>query len=203
MADVFNFPNGSTTDVAGVIMYVSPVDHDTYFPLGMREVAVVDANNQIVFLRIFDELVERYREQLLVCEMHASIIIATSMEVDRSSRSLLSTTTTTLTFHRCAACHQFDKVEGVRQQIHHDLSSRDAVKSVVLLRRDAHKPNNEHNVVELPAPEKLKTKDGSISSEDFSTKHFFNYLIHSTTPRAEMTHGSPSGERVNKMYLLD
>ena len=66
-------------------MYVSPIDHDTYFPLGMREVAVVDANNQIVFLRIFDELVERYREQLLVGEMHASFIMATSMEVDRSS----------------------------------------------------------------------------------------------------------------------
>ncbi|CAM0955422.1 unnamed protein product [Alopecurus aequalis] len=203
MGDVFNFPNGSTTDVAGVIMYVSPIDHDTYFPLGMREVAVVDANNQIVFLRIFDELVERYREQLLVGEMHASFIMATSMEVDRSSKSLLSTTATTLTFHRCAACHQFVKLEGVRQQIHHDLSSRDAVKSVVLLRRHAHKPNNEHNIVELPAPKKLKTKDGSISTQDFSTKYLFNYLIQSTPPRAEMIHESPSGERVNKMDLLD
>ncbi|CAM0950456.1 unnamed protein product [Alopecurus aequalis] len=192
MGDVFNFPNGSTTDVAGVIVYVSPIDHDTYFPLGLREVAVVDANNQIVFFRIFDELVERYRERLLVGEMQASFIMATSMEVDRSSRSLLSTAATTLTFQRCAACHQFDKLEGVRQQIHHDLSSRDAVKNVVLLRRDAHKPNNEHNVVELPAPKKLKTKDGSISSEDFSRKHYFNYLMHSTPRRAEIIHGSPS-----------
>jgi hypothetical protein len=32
----------SIVDIAGVIMYVSPIDHETYFPLGMREVAVVD-----------------------------------------------------------------------------------------------------------------------------------------------------------------
>ena len=92
---------------------------------------------------------------------------------------------------------------GVRQQIYHDLSYRDAVKSVVLLRRDAHKPNNEHNVVEVPAPKKIKTKDGSISSQDFTRKYLFNYLIHTTPLRAEMIHGPPSGERVNKMDLLD
>jgi hypothetical protein len=31
-------------------MYVSPLEHETYFPLGMREVAVVDSTNHIVLL---------------------------------------------------------------------------------------------------------------------------------------------------------
>ena len=66
-------------------MYVSPLDHETYFPVGMREVAVVDSSNHIVFLRIFDELAQRHEEQLLIGEKHYSFIMATSMEVDQAS----------------------------------------------------------------------------------------------------------------------
>ena len=64
-------------------------------------------------------------------------------------------------------------------------------------------PANEYKTVELPAPKKLKTKDGSIFSQDFSRKHFFNYLMHSTPPRAEMIYETPPREQVNKMDELD
>jgi hypothetical protein len=66
-------------------MFVSPVEHDTYFPLAMREVAVVDVNDYTVFLRFLDELAKRHREQLLCGEKHAAIIMATSMKVDQAS----------------------------------------------------------------------------------------------------------------------
>ena len=71
--------------MAGVIMYVSPLEHDTYFPVGMREIAVVDSRNYTVFLRILAELSERHREQLLFGERHYWFVMATSMEVDQAS----------------------------------------------------------------------------------------------------------------------
>jgi hypothetical protein len=66
-------------------MYVSPLEHETYFPLGMREVAVVDSADHIVFLRVIEELALRHREELLFGERHSSYIRATSMEVDQAS----------------------------------------------------------------------------------------------------------------------
>ncbi|KAM0873844.1 hypothetical protein ACQ4PT_037813 [Festuca glaucescens] len=154
--DVFSLPNGATTDIAGVIMYVSPLDHETYFPVGMREVAVVDSSNHIVFLRIFDELVERHGEQLLIGERHYSFVMATSMEVDKAS--------------------------SVRERIYNDLYSGEAVKNVVLLRRDAQKPANEYNAVQLPA-------------QASSIKHIFNHLTQSTP------HTAPA--QVNKFDEVD
>jgi hypothetical protein len=71
-------------------MYVGPIDHDTYFPLGMRELAVVDSNDRTVFLRVLDELADSHREQLFFGEMHYSFLMATFMEVDQvSSKSEL------------------------------------------------------------------------------------------------------------------
>ena len=66
-------------------MYVGPVDHDTYFPLGMREVAVMNVDMKVVFLHIFQELAERHREELLSGEANVGFIMATSMEVDKTS----------------------------------------------------------------------------------------------------------------------
>ena len=63
-------------------MYVGPVDHDTYFPLGMREVAVMDAGMEIVSLHIFERLAEQHREDLLSGEANVGFIMATSMEVE-------------------------------------------------------------------------------------------------------------------------
>ncbi|XP_051208114.1 uncharacterized protein [Lolium perenne] len=165
--DVFSLPNGSITDIAGVIMHVGPIDHDTYFPLGMRELAVVDSNDRTVFLRFLDELADSHREQLFFGERHYSFLMATFMEVDQASRSLLSTTATTITFHRCLPCHQFDMLEGVRKRIHNDSAYGEAVKNVVLLRRDAQNPANEYNTVHLPA-------------EASSIKYMYNYLKRST-----------------------
>jgi hypothetical protein len=51
----------------------------------MREVAVVDSTNHVVFLRIFDELAQRHTEQLLIGEKHYSFVMATFMEVDQAS----------------------------------------------------------------------------------------------------------------------
>ena len=75
----------SYVDVAGVVMYVGPVDHEKYFPLGIREVAIMDAGMQVVFLHIFEELAERHRVDLLSGEANVGFIMATSMEVDRTS----------------------------------------------------------------------------------------------------------------------
>jgi hypothetical protein len=66
-------------------MYVGPIDHDTYFPLGMRELAVVDSNDRTVFLRFLDELADSHREQLFFGEMHYSFLMTTFMEVDQAS----------------------------------------------------------------------------------------------------------------------
>jgi hypothetical protein len=38
-------------DIVGIIMYLSPID---LFPPGMREVAMLDSYNHIVFLHIFE-----------------------------------------------------------------------------------------------------------------------------------------------------
>lgn len=43
------------------IMYVSPIDHEAYFPLGTREVAVVDSSNHIVFILTYDDLADASR----------------------------------------------------------------------------------------------------------------------------------------------
>jgi hypothetical protein len=51
----------------------------------MREVAVVDSADHIVFLRVIEELALRHREELLFGERHSSYIRATSMEVDQAS----------------------------------------------------------------------------------------------------------------------
>lgn len=66
-------------------MHVGPIDHDTYFPLGMRELAVVDSNDRTVFLRFLDELADSHREQLFFGERHCSFLMATFMEVDQAS----------------------------------------------------------------------------------------------------------------------
>jgi hypothetical protein len=52
--------------VIGVIMFVSPIDDDTDFHLGVREVVMMDSINHTVFLRILDELPECHREQLSI-----------------------------------------------------------------------------------------------------------------------------------------
>jgi hypothetical protein len=51
----------------------------------MREIAMVDSSNHIVLFRIFYELAERHREQLLIGERHNSFVMATFMEVDQAS----------------------------------------------------------------------------------------------------------------------
>jgi hypothetical protein len=58
----------------------------------------------------------------------------------------------------------------------------EAVKNVVLLRRDAQKPANEYNAVQLPA-------------QASSIKHIFNHLTKST-PR-------PSPDQVNEYDEVD
>jgi hypothetical protein len=103
------------------------------------------------------------------------------------------------------------------------LSYRDAVKGVVLFRRDAHKLANEDNIVQLHAYLKLKTQDGSGSSQASSVKHIFNFLGwrclsrtarlfldkakeegNSTpvTPGATVIHNPSSPKQVNKMEQL-
>ena len=66
-------------------MYVGPVDYDTYSPLCMREVALIDAAMRIIFLHIFEELVERHWNELLSAEANVGLIMATSMKVDQLS----------------------------------------------------------------------------------------------------------------------
>ncbi|XP_020154928.1 uncharacterized protein [Aegilops tauschii subsp. strangulata] len=75
-------------DIAGVVMYVGPVDYDTYSPLCMREVALIDAAMRIIFLHIFEELVERHWNELLPAEANVGLIMATSMKVHQLSKTL-------------------------------------------------------------------------------------------------------------------
>lgn len=69
----------STLDIASVIMYVGPVDHETYFPLDTREIAIIDGDIQIVFLHIFEERAERHRDELLSNEANVGFIMTTFM----------------------------------------------------------------------------------------------------------------------------
>ena len=69
-------------------MYMGPVDHDTYSPLRMREVALIDAGMRIIFLHIFEELAERHWNELLSAEANVGLIMATSMKVDQLSSKL-------------------------------------------------------------------------------------------------------------------
>jgi hypothetical protein len=55
----------------------------------------------------------------------------------------------------------------VRKRIHNDSAYGEAVKNVVLLRRDAQNPANQYNTVHLPA-------------EASSIKYMYNYLKRST-----------------------
>jgi hypothetical protein len=70
----------------------------------------------------------------------------------------------------------------VRERICNDLYSGEAVKNVVLLRRDAQKTANEYNAVQLPA-------------QASSIKHIFNHLTQSTP------HIAPA--QVNKFDEVD
>ena len=47
-----NVPQSHTPPLS-TVMYVGPVDHDTYSPLRMREVALIDTGMRIIFLHIF------------------------------------------------------------------------------------------------------------------------------------------------------
>ena len=54
----------------------------------MREVAVMDAGIEIVFLHILRRLAKQHRDDLLSGEANGGFIIATSMEVDQTSSKL-------------------------------------------------------------------------------------------------------------------
>ena len=62
---------------------------------------------------------------------------------------------------------------------------------------------NKYDTFQLPHAKELKTKDLLVSSQYFSRKHYFNYLMYSRPRRTEMIYESSSREQVNKMDQLD
>ncbi|XP_044420970.1 uncharacterized protein [Triticum aestivum] len=134
-------------DIAGVVMYVGPVDYDTYSPLCMREVALIDAAMRIIFLHIFEELVERHWNELLSAEANVGLIMATSMKV-----------------------HQ---LSSVHDQVRDDLSFRDAIKNEVLLRKDARKQDDVDNSL---VPKITATEVDFCSGQSSPVKQNFKYI---------------------------
>lgn len=177
--------------VKSVLTHVFKNQHGS--TTGMREVAVMDADMQVVFLHIFEELAERHRDDLLFGEANFGFIMATSLEVDQTSRTLLSTAATTLCFHECSACHNFEFLKGVHHEVINDLSFCDVVKNVVLIRKDARKPTDRDNYLDLHVPKKIRTETKFGSGQSSSVKYIFNYI----------RGGERSPVNVNKMDQLD
>ena len=136
--------------------------------------------------------------------------------------TLLSTGATTLCFHPCSTCHNFDflkgysfvaliiltgfspirlivclsTVIGVHHQVLNDLSFRDVVKNAVLISMDAHKAIDRDNSLELPVPvpKKIKTEPSSVN-------YIFKYLLggvcyHTLRAPADCEH---TDDTINKM----
>lgn len=188
--DVFKNSHGSNTDIAGVVMYEGPVDQDTDSPLGLREVAVIDAGMRIIFLHIFKKLAQHHWNELLSAEENVGLIMATSMEVDQLSKTLLSTGASSLWIHYSSTCHNFNFLKGVHHQVLNDLYFRDAVKTDVLLRKYARKRDDMDNSL---VPKKIGTEIDFRSGQSPPVKHIFNYAMGGERPPIN----------INKMDQLD
>ena len=71
--------------VIGVLMYVGPYQSDFCAPDGLREVAIIDSNHNVIFLRIYGECARSYGNRLLFAEQDNAILVALNMEVDHTS----------------------------------------------------------------------------------------------------------------------
>lgn len=71
-------------------MYVGPLETDCYAPDGMREVAIVAGNRNIIFLRVFGKTLKLYEEDLQQAEFNNAVLEASDMEVDHTSSTFIT-----------------------------------------------------------------------------------------------------------------
>ena len=72
----------------GIIMYVGPYEVDFCAPSGVREIAVIDTNHNISFIRVFGESAYAYGNTLLLAEQDIAVLVATNLKVDQKSSKL-------------------------------------------------------------------------------------------------------------------
>ena len=71
-------------------MYVGPRETDCYTADGMREVAIVAGNRNIIFLRVFGNTLKLYEEDLQQAEFNSVVLEASDMKVDHTSSKFIT-----------------------------------------------------------------------------------------------------------------
>jgi hypothetical protein len=74
--------------VLGVVMYVRPFETDFLAPSSDRELAIVDSEYNIIFLRIFGEKAYSYGSTLLLAELNSAVLVAHDLKVDQASSKI-------------------------------------------------------------------------------------------------------------------
>uniref|UniRef100_A0A0E0LUU5 Uncharacterized protein n=1 Tax=Oryza punctata TaxID=4537 RepID=A0A0E0LUU5_ORYPU len=74
------------SDVVAIVCDVGPIDHYANFPNNVTEVALMDSNYQLACLRAFDQVTDFYQSQLITGETRCGIVVATALEVDKTSK---------------------------------------------------------------------------------------------------------------------
>uniref|UniRef100_A0A0E0LYP7 Uncharacterized protein n=1 Tax=Oryza punctata TaxID=4537 RepID=A0A0E0LYP7_ORYPU len=134
-AEVFSLPNSTIVDVAAVVCDVGPVDHYANFPNSVREVALMDSNYQVAFMRAFDQVTDFYQSQLITSETRRGIVVATALEVDKALNCLSTTAATKMLLLNNHDFQRYALLEEVRNSLFKEPVLHDAIKIGVTFRK--------------------------------------------------------------------
>uniref|UniRef100_A0A0E0JG65 Uncharacterized protein n=1 Tax=Oryza punctata TaxID=4537 RepID=A0A0E0JG65_ORYPU len=180
-----NSATTSGTDVAAIVCDVGPEDHYARFPNSVREVALMDSNYQVAFLRAFDEVADFYRSQLITSETLRGIVVAMALEVDKASNCLSTTAATTLMFLHNRDYQRYALLEKVRNSLLKEPSLHDAIKIVVTYRKQELMQLGEQN--NDPAePEVVIVEDDEVVIEPVPKKKRTSNKGFTIPPRVEV-----------------
>ncbi|XP_006661677.1 uncharacterized protein LOC102710240 [Oryza brachyantha] len=165
-SQAFNLPNGAIVDVAAVVVNVGPVDHHAAFPY-TRELALMDSNFQVGFMRVFNQVTDFYESQLMSSEMRRGIIVATSLEVDKVWNCLSTTNATSMLFLNNPDYRRYASMEEMRRSLVKEPALHDTIKFSVICRRTdvlkmEEQNNNNMQPEKLIIPEIIEEEDVAI-----------------------------------------
>ncbi|KAK3136497.1 hypothetical protein QOZ80_5BG0436660 [Eleusine coracana subsp. coracana] len=126
LEDAMLRPHASLVDIVAVIADVSHMEEDILFPKPFRELALIDHNRRIAFLRVYYQAGrENHGEMLTEADVNNDFLVVTKVIVDQCLEAAFLSS---ITFVSAAFAPLFTSLQVIRHELREPSYLRDQVK---------------------------------------------------------------------------